>query len=181
MKVVYAILLTTAILAISGCKDGAIPAPPAEDQTITILQIPGVVAPKRSALPTTTAIDTAQYTGTIAWTGNPAVFAPNTVYTATIALTAKTGWKLKGVAANTFTVAGATVEHEADTGIITAVFPETGNPIVIGANIQEFNDTFCNLVLKGEMDRYKTIKTSQSTLLIQCRPRPRSKTKSIHL
>jgi hypothetical protein len=48
------------------------------------------------------------------------------VYTATITLTAKTGYTLTGVTANFFTVAGATsVSNSADSGVVTAVFPAT--------------------------------------------------------
>jgi hypothetical protein len=53
-------------------------------------------------------------------------FAGGTQYTATISLTAKIGYTLQGVAANSFTVANATtVRNDADSGVITAVFPST--------------------------------------------------------
>lgn len=95
------------------------------DQAITLLAIPGVVVPVRDAAPVTTAIDSAQYTGTISWSPSASVFAASTVYTATIALTAKTGWTLSGVAANGFTVSGATATNAASSGTVTAVFPVT--------------------------------------------------------
>ncbi|WP_461255171.1 pre-peptidase C-terminal domain-containing protein [Treponema sp. R80B11-R83G3] len=51
-------------------------------------------------------------------------YAAGTQYTATITLTAKTGYTLQGVAANFFTVAGATtVGNDANSGVVTAVFP----------------------------------------------------------
>jgi len=53
-------------------------------------------------------------------------FAASTVYTATIVLTPKTGWTLTGVAADSFTVAGATATNTAGSGTVTAVFPATG-------------------------------------------------------
>ncbi|MCL2151438.1 MAG: CotH kinase family protein [Oscillospiraceae bacterium] len=101
--------------------------PATELQQINITAIPGVVAPIAGAAPVTTIAETAQYTGTITW--SPAVsgiFDNDTAYTATITLTPKTGYTLSGVAANSFTVAGATsVSNEANSGLVSAVFPAT--------------------------------------------------------
>jgi hypothetical protein len=103
---------------------------------ITIAAINGVTAPIEGGTPVTAITQTAQYTGTVTWA--PAVsgtFAANTAYTATITLTAKTGYTLQGVASNFFTVAGATASNVANSGSITAVFPKTGgtaiNPVTI--------------------------------------------------
>jgi len=72
-------------------------------------------------------VETDQFTGTVTW--DPAVsgaFAGD-VYTATIALTAKTGYTFNGVEADAIDVVGAdTVTHDAGTSgtlSITAVFP----------------------------------------------------------
>ena len=92
---------------------------------VDITVIPGVIAPVSGAAPVTTAINTDQYTGTVSWSPNHNPFKGSTVYTATITLTAKAGYTLAGVAANTFTVAGATATHAADSGTVTAVFPVT--------------------------------------------------------
>ncbi|GAB6392405.1 MAG: hypothetical protein MdMp014T_1778 [Treponematales bacterium] len=62
-----------------------------------------VTAPVTDAVPDTAAIDTAQYTGTVAWqnaggaafTGN--TFAASTVYKAVVTLTAKSGYTFAGV------------------------------------------------------------------------------------
>ena len=100
----------------------------APDTVINLAAIAGVTAPVRDAAPVTAITATDQYTGTVSW--SPAVaddkFAAETAYTATITLTAKTGYTLTGVTANFFTVAGATtVSNAANSGIITAVFPAT--------------------------------------------------------
>ena len=102
---------------------------------INIAAIPGVTAPVTGENPVTTITETAQYTGTVTWDPEDANFAGNitgvtlagnTVYTARITLTAKSGFTFIGVAENFFTVAGAeTVTNEADSGIVTAVFPAT--------------------------------------------------------
>jgi hypothetical protein len=93
---------------------------------INIAAIPGVVAPVKGATPVTTITETAQYTGTVTWSPKATKFAGETAYTATITLEAKPEFKLDGVAANFFTVEGATpVTNEADTGEIIAVFPAT--------------------------------------------------------
>ena len=121
-------------LFITGCANPATntPAettttPPTGNSVITLLAIPGVSAPVMGATPITTPIDTAQYSGTITWSPTASSFAANTVYTANIVLTAKTGWTLTGVAANSFTVTGATsVKHMINSGNVTAIFPATG-------------------------------------------------------
>jgi len=98
---------------------------------INIAGIQGVTAPATGGTPKTVITESTQYTGTISWNGNPATFGAGTVYTATITLTAKPGFTLTGVAANFFTVAGATtVNNAASSGVITAVFPATASTIV---------------------------------------------------
>ncbi len=92
---------------------------------ITLLSIPGVVAPVRGAVPVTTAINTAQYTGTITWAPSASIFAATTVYTTNITLTPKAGWTLNGVSANSFNVLGATATNAANTGTVAAIFPAT--------------------------------------------------------
>jgi len=97
------------------------------DTTVNIKAIPNIVIPVRNAIPVTTPIETEQYTGTITWSPNHTSFAAETVYTATINLIVKTGFKFNGVAANFFTVSGATiVTNAANSGDVTATFPTTG-------------------------------------------------------
>ena len=99
------------------------------DSTYTIAAITGVVAPVQNVVPDTTAIDTAEYTATIAWTPADSPFEALTIYTATITLTPKAGFTATGVAADFFTVAGATATNAIDSGVVTAVFPATGAAI----------------------------------------------------
>ncbi|MDY0236307.1 MAG: Ig-like domain-containing protein [Gudongella sp.] len=98
---------------------------PVTDTIINIAAIPGVVAPVRGETPVTTITETAQYTGTVAWTPADATFGASTVYTATITLTAKAGFTLTGVTADYFTVVGTTATNPADSGVVTAGFPIT--------------------------------------------------------
>jgi len=99
-------------------------------QIVNIAAIPGVTAPVTGATPDTAITETSQYTGTIAWNGNPTTFAGGTVYTATITLTAKSGYTFTGVAADFFTVSGATSDsNSVSSGIVTAVFPATAPPV----------------------------------------------------
>jgi hypothetical protein len=94
---------------------------------VSIAAISGVTIPVRGKPPVTAITETAQYSGTVTWNNNPSTFAPNTVYTAVITLTVKSGYTLQGVTADFFTVAGAVqVNNSANTGVITAVFPVTG-------------------------------------------------------
>ena len=96
-----------------------------KDAKISIAEIPGVTAPVTGGTPVTTPIETAQYTGTVVWNESPATFAGDTVYTATITITPKSGFTLDGVAANLFTVDGATATNTANSGVVIAVFPKT--------------------------------------------------------
>ena len=98
----------------------------AERVTVTEAAIEGVTAPVVGEKPVTAITEGRQFTGTVTWSPEVSTFAASTVYTATITLTPKVGYKLDGVAANFFTVAGATsVSNEANSGVVTAVFPAT--------------------------------------------------------
>lgn len=98
----------------------------AERVTVTEPAIVGVTAPVVGETPVTAITEGKQFTGTVTWSPEVATFAASTVYTATITLTPKVGYKLDGVAANFFTAAGATsVSNGANSGVVTAVFPAT--------------------------------------------------------
>ncbi|OPJ65978.1 GH32 C-terminal domain-containing protein [Clostridium chromiireducens] len=85
-----------------------------------------VATPVTGETPVSTIDETDQYTATIVWSENPAIFEPNKVYTATITITPKAGYTLMGVPKDFFTVEGTTsVTNDADSGVITVVFPET--------------------------------------------------------
>ena len=98
---------------------------PAIATVINTAAISGVTVPATGATPATTVTGTG-YTGIITWNGIPATFAGGVAYTATVTLTPAAGYTLSGVAANFFTVAGATsVTNLVNSGVITAVFPAT--------------------------------------------------------
>ena len=100
----------------------------AERVTVTEAAVGGVTAPVVGETPVTAITEGKQFTGTVTWSPDLAdgKFGPQTVYTATITLTPKVGYTFEGVAANFFTVAGATsVSNEANSGVVTAVFPAT--------------------------------------------------------
>ena len=98
----------------------------AERVTVTESAIGGVTAPVVGETPVTAITEGKQFTGTVTWSPEVSTFAASTVYTATITLTPKAGYKLDGVAANFFTAASATsVSNGANSGVVTAVFPAT--------------------------------------------------------
>lgn len=98
----------------------------AERVTVTEAAVGGVTAPVVGEKPVTAITEGKQFTGTVTWSPEVSTFAASTVYTATITLTPKVGYKLDGVAANFFTVAGAaSVSNGANSGVVTAVFPAT--------------------------------------------------------
>ena len=116
----------------SGVVTAAFPetgvAPPT---VVNISNIPGVAVPLHGGIPVTAITETSQFTGTVSWIPSHATFAGGTVYTATITLTAKPGYTLNGVAANFFTVAGATATNAANSGVVTAGFPATATVVNI--------------------------------------------------
>lgn len=106
-------------------------------KTIDIYTILGIVEPVLDATPVTEISETSQYTGTVSW--EPEVsgsFSTSTVYTATITLTPKQGFTLSGLAENSILVPGATtVNQNANSGVITAIFPATFGVSYTSVNI----------------------------------------------
>jgi outer membrane protein OmpA-like peptidoglycan-associated protein len=93
---------------------------------ISVHPIGGVTVPATGGTPASTVTAANGYTGTVTWSPSGSPFAASTAYTATITLTAASSFTLTGVTANFFTVSGASsVTHNANSGIITAVFPAT--------------------------------------------------------
>jgi hypothetical protein len=98
--------------------------------TIPTAAIAGVTAPVTGATPVNTTTAGTGYIGAVTWASSGGAlggnFASATTYTATITLTATSGYTLTGVSENFFTVAGATTDtNPANSGVITAVFPAT--------------------------------------------------------
>ena len=104
---------------------------------VSIFGIQGVAAPVTGGTPVAAITEATEYSGAVSWSPSDATFKPGTVYTATITLSPKTGYTLTGVAANKFTVAGATATNAANSGVITAVFPATANqaPVITTATL----------------------------------------------
>ena len=87
-----------------------------------------LTAPVKNEVPQTE-IETDEYIATIVWSpGVTEKFVYNTVYTATITITPKTNYTVKGIAKNGYTVSGAeTVTNEADSVTVKVVYPATEN------------------------------------------------------
>ena len=87
-----------------------------------------LTAPVKNGVPQTE-METNEYTATVAW--SPEVtdkFGYSTVYTATITITPKANYTVKGIAENGYTVSGAeTVTNEADSATVTVVYSATEN------------------------------------------------------
>ena len=94
-----------------------------------------LTAPVKNEVPQTE-IETDEYTATVVW--SPEVtdkFGYDTVYTATITITPKTNYTVKGIAENGYTVSGAeTVTNEADSATVTAVYSVTGSYDTVDTN-----------------------------------------------
>lgn len=139
MKKLIIVLMMVAMASFLfvGCLGDGVTPPVDEDEdedvVVTLAAISGVTAPVTDATPVTAITATAQYTGVVTWSPVATTFAAATAYTATITLTAKTGYTLTGVAANFFTVAGATDTNPIDSGVVTAVFPATAPAAVVPA------------------------------------------------
>jgi hypothetical protein len=103
-----------------------------QETVVSALNLTALVTkPVKDAAPLTTAINTTQYTGTIAWQNNDgsafagAAFAASTVYKALVTLTPTSGYTFTGVGENTFTYTGATVSNDANSGVVTITFAAT--------------------------------------------------------
>ncbi|WP_219835402.1 S-layer homology domain-containing protein [Paenibacillus sp. R14(2021)] len=126
----------------SGIVTAVFPATAAAPSPIGTAAIVGVTPPVRNASPVSAIAATNEYTAAIAWSPAASVFAPSTAYTATITLTPKAGYTLTGISKNFFTVAGAaSVTNNADSGIVTAVFPATASMPSSGGSSAPVNDT----------------------------------------
>ncbi|AGX43051.1 glycoside hydrolase family 32 protein [Clostridium saccharobutylicum] len=96
------------------------------DITVTTGAAVTVAEPVTGEVPVSTIADTTEYTATITWSEAPVIFESNKVYTAKITIRPKAGYTLIGVPKDFFTVEGATsVTNDANSGVITAVFPAT--------------------------------------------------------
>jgi len=172
---IFAVML---VFALTNCKEPGnspdkepddIPAEPAKpadkpDSVINIAAILGVTAPEAGKTPVIEITESEQYGGTVAWTPADETFKNSTVYFAKITLVPIKGYILEGVAADFFTVAGAnTVSNDADSGVITAVFPRTNgtadNPAVVDIKTIEG----INAPVDGEIPKTAINPTSQYT------------------
>ena len=100
------------------------PSASADPTVINSAAIAGLSVPLPGNVPDTSVAAGLGYTASVTWSPNPAAFVSNTSYTATITLTATTGYTLTGVTANFFTVAGSSSDtNPINSGVITAVFP----------------------------------------------------------
>ena len=139
----------------------------AEPVTVSDADIQGVTVPVAGE-EAVEEIDNEQYTGTITWSPDldSRHFLPNTIYTATISLTAKVGYMFDGVTANFFIVAGASNDsNEANSGVVTAEFPATGTAIVYRSSIPGVGE-----VKAGETPAYSIMETSNFTGSISWSP-----------
>jgi len=130
--------------------------PSTDAHVVNISDIQGITVPVNGGVPVKTITENEQYSGTVTWNGNPLTFAASTEYTATIILTPKAGYTLQGVMANYFTVTGATsVSNTVNSGVITAIFPETDPTSINSVSI------FITAPVKGATPN--TIATANST------------------
>ena len=101
--------------------------------------IPGIAVPVVGDAPLSgELVNSTQYAGTVEWSPAHPAFQAGTSYTATITLTAKTGYTFTGVAADFFIVEWASAaSNGANSGIVTAEFTSAivafkangGNPV----------------------------------------------------
>jgi hypothetical protein len=122
---VAGILAALLMAVLGGCEN---PASSGDaEAVVTIAAIAGVRDPVTGGTPVTAITETAQYTGAVTWGPEDATFEASTVYTATIRVAPKSGYTVAGVPENFFTVAGSnSATNNANSGVITAVFPATG-------------------------------------------------------
>ena len=97
-----------------------------------------IIAPVKGETPQSAIAAATQYTGTIAWEGNPTTFAANTAYTANVTLTANTGYQFASDVNPTVTdatISDKSVSADGKTLTFKATFPETDSKTLKGINI----------------------------------------------
>jgi hypothetical protein len=119
-------------------------------KTIDFATIEGVTAPVAGETPVTSITETDQYVGTVTWSPNDDPFELNKTYTATISLTPKAGYTLKGVPEDFFVVPGAvSTSNDADSNLITAVFQTTGSGNGAADNLPATGDISSGVIITG--------------------------------
>lgn len=96
-----------------------------------------ITKPVKGGTPETT-ISGTNYTGTIAWEGNPTTFAANTAYTAKVELTANTGYQFASDVNPTVTdatISEKSVSADGKTLTFKAAFAKTGSATLNGIDI----------------------------------------------
>lgn len=97
-----------------------------------------ITKPVKGETPQSAIAAATQYTGTIAWEGNPTTFAANTAYTAKVELTAKDGYQFASDVNPTVTdatISEKSVSADGKTLTFKATFPETDSKTLKGIDI----------------------------------------------
>ena len=97
-----------------------------------------ITKPVKGGTPQSAIAAATQYTGTIAWEGNPTTFAANTAYTAKVELTANTGYQFASDVNPTVTdatISEKSVSADGKTLTFKATFPETDSKTLKGIDI----------------------------------------------
>lgn len=97
-----------------------------------------ITKPVKGGTPQSAIAAATQYTGTIAWEGNPTTFAANTAYTANVTLTANTGYQFASDVNPTVTdatISDKSVSADGKTLTFKATFPETDSKTLKGIDI----------------------------------------------
>jgi len=102
---------------------------PVDPDVVTRGEIPAFISPVTGEV-AQTAITTTEFNGAITWSPELAdlKFKPDLVYTASIVLTAKTGYTLVGVNPNIFTInsSGSSLSYNSEVSTLTVIFVKTG-------------------------------------------------------
>lgn len=94
-----------------------------------------ITKPVKGGTPQSAIAAATQYTGTIAWEGNPTTFAANTAYTAKVELTANTGYQFASDVNPTVTdatISEKSVSADGKTLTFKATFDKTGTATLTG-------------------------------------------------
>lgn len=97
-----------------------------------------ITKPVKGGTPQSAIAAATQYTGTIAWEGNPTTFAANTAYTAKVELTANSGYQFASDVNPTVTdatISEKSVSADGKTLTFKATFPKTGSATLTDIDI----------------------------------------------
>ena len=144
-----AVLAAMLVFAFAGCKEPeddplpppppvTIPVTPPTDTIINTVAIQDIIAPVKGTTPKTTATVTGNFTiGSVSWSPTDNPFKGGEVYTASVILTAKSGYTFTGLSSATINGQNATISNNTGSTVtLSYIFSRTDTKTVTSISIK---------------------------------------------